>query len=88
MPTTRRRHLLTETEQVARALEDAERRWPEERSRSRLLVRLVEEGHRALVDAHEQHATEREAGIRRTSGVLTGAYGPNYLTGLRGDWPE
>jgi hypothetical protein len=50
MPTTRPRHLITETDQVAKALDDAARRWPEDRhSRARLLLHLVEEGHRALV---------------------------------------
>ena len=88
MPTTRRRHLITETDQVARALDDAAKRWPDDRqNRARLLVRLVEEGHRATVEQHDHTVEERRRAVMLTSGVLTGAYGPDYLDDLRDDWP-
>ncbi|MDQ1744816.1 MAG: hypothetical protein QOE23_3155, partial [Pseudonocardiales bacterium] len=51
MPTTRPRHLITETDPVAKALDDAAKRWPEDRdSRAKLLLHLVEEGHHALIE--------------------------------------
>ena len=88
MPTTKPRHLITETEQVAAALEEAERRWPEDsESRSRLLVHLIEEGHRALRAQADKRREQRLAAIRRTSGALSGSYGPEYLERLREDWP-
>jgi len=88
MPTTRPRHVITETDQVARALDAADRRWPEERGhRARLLVRLVEEGYRVVAGEHEQRAADRREAVVRTSGVLTGVYGDGYLTELREDWP-
>lgn len=88
MPTTRPRHLITETDQVARALDDAARRWPEDRdSRARLLLHLVEEGHHALLHEVDEHRRARLAAIRRTSGALTGLYGADYLERLREDWP-
>ena len=89
VPTIRRRHMITESEQVAQALDDAAKRWPAERgNRSKLLLRLLAEGHRAVLDrsAHEV-ATQRDA-VVRTSGALTGVFGENYLAGLREDWPE
>jgi len=88
MPTTRPRHLITETDPVAKALDDAAKRWPEDRdSRAKLLLHLVEEGHQALVQKAAQHREARLAAIRRTSGVLSGAYEPGYLEQLREDWP-
>ncbi|MEP6462842.1 MAG: hypothetical protein ABJC62_05370 [Frankiaceae bacterium] len=88
MPTTRPRHLITETDEVARALDDAAKQWPTDRSRAKLLLRLVEAGHRAVMDERAARVAERRAAIARTSGALTGAYGKNYLRDLREDWPE
>jgi hypothetical protein len=87
VPTTRPRHSITETDLVRRALDDAGRRWPGE-SRGQLLLRLVEEGHRALAHEQEQDRERRLAALRRTSGALTGVYPEGYLAELRGEWPE
>jgi len=88
MPTTRRRHLITETEQVALALDDAAKRWPAESgNRAKLLLHLVEEGHRAVVEHQESSLRERREAVARTSGALTGLYGTDYLDELRADWP-
>lgn len=89
MPTTRPRHLVTETDQVARALDDAAKRWPAESgNRAKLLLRLLQEGHRAITGERERVAAERRDAVARTSGALTGAYGQDYLKELREDWPE
>ncbi len=88
MPTTRRRHVITESEQVAHALDDAARRWPADSgNRARLLLHLVEEGHRAVVGQREIGVRERRNAVARTSGALTGVYGEGYLNELREDWP-
>ena len=88
MPTTRPRHVITETDNVTRALDDAAKRWPAEgNNRSRLLLRLVEEGHRAVTREHEQLVAQRRDAIERVSGSLTGVYGADYLKELRKDWP-
>jgi hypothetical protein len=87
MPTTRRRHMITESDQVARALDDAAQRWPADRgNRSKLLLRLLAEGHRALLDQRAQDAVTRREAVCRTSGALTGVFDDDYLTSLRGDW--
>lgn len=87
MPTTRPRHTVTETEDVARALDDAARRWPDVRSRSQLLLQLLAEGHASLRREDAEETERRREAIRRTSGILTGAFDPGYLSDLRDDWP-
>ena len=87
MPTTRPRLTITETDELAAALDAAAVRWPEVHSRRELLLRLVEEG-REVIDRDRDEATaRRQAAIRRTSGALTGAYEPGELERLRDDWP-
>lgn len=86
VPTTRPRHFVTETDELAAALDAAARRWPD-LSRPQLLVRLALEGHHAAHQAGEQQRQRRLAAIRQHSGILTGAYGPDYLATLREDWP-
>ena len=85
MPTTRARHFVTETDDLADALDEAERRWPG-LSRLQLLVRLALEGHHAAQRAHDDRRRRLEA-VRHHSGSLTGAYGPGYLKNLGEEWP-
>lgn len=73
MPTQRPRHTITETEEAARALDDAAHHWPEDReTRGRLLLRLVREGHEAIGVDRDAEVEERRQAIARTSGALTG----------------
>ena len=89
MPTSRPRHLITETDQVAAALDAAAEQWPAESgSRAKLLVHLVAEGHRALLAASEARITARRAAVLRSSGSATGCYQPGYLAELREDWAD
>lgn len=88
VPTARPRHTITETDDVARALRDAGRRWPQDRERpARLLLDLLHEGHRAISADAERATADRRAAIERTGGALTGSYPDGYLDDLRGDWP-
>lgn len=87
MATTRPRHTITETDDVAAALDEAAERWPGE-SRSDLLRRLVREGRHALATARDERSASRLAAIDRASGSMTGVYGPDELARLREDWPE
>jgi hypothetical protein len=86
MPTTRPRHFVTETDDLAAALDEAARRWPD-LSRSQLLVQLALEGHRSAQRAREERHRRRLAALRKHSGALSGAYGPDYLQQMREEWP-
>lgn len=86
MPTTRPRHFVTETDDLAQALDAAAGRWPR-LSRAQALVQLALEGHRAAQHAHDENGRRKLAAIRKHSGMLTGAYGADYLDRLRDEWP-
>ncbi len=86
MPTTRPRHFVTETDDLARALDAAAPRWPG-LSRAQVLVRLALEGHQAAQQAHEDRRRRRLSALRKHSGMLSGVYGPDYLCELREEWP-
>lgn len=89
MPTIRNRYTITETDEVTRALKEAAKRWPAESAApSRLLLRLVEEGYRALRENQREQTDRRRAAVLRTSGTLTGVYPDRYLDRLRDEWPE
>ncbi len=87
MPTSRAHHLITETGQVAQAIDDAAQYWPSENRRSELLLRLIEAGHHAVRAERADAGTSRLAAIDATHGVFPGLYGENYLEELRRDWP-
>ena len=76
--------MVTETNDVARALDDAALAWPELRDdRSALLRRLVEAG----------WATIRIEGgiaalVRSTAGVATGLYRQDEHARQLDEWPE
>lgn len=84
MPTTRPRYTLTDTGVLREQLDEAQRRWPEVRSRKELLLRLAEAGRKAIA----LEAGERKRAIAQTAGALTGVYPPDALEQLRADWPE
>jgi len=89
VPTTRPRHVITETDDIARALDDAAQRWPEDQAdRKKLLLHLVKEGHEIARAEREKWLAERREAIDRTSGALPGVYEDGYLEKLREDWPE
>ena len=80
--------MITETEQVTRPLDDAARRWSgDSGNRGKLLLYLLEEGHRAVIGQQESLVPDHRDAVARTSGTLTGMYGEGYLSGLCEDWP-
>lgn len=87
MPTTKTRYQVTETPEVAHALEVAERRWPG-RSRSALLAALAEEGAKALEHDEDERVAARVLAVETNAGGFEDVFADGYLEELRRDWPE
>lgn len=87
MPTTRPRYQITETDEVAHALEAAERRWPGE-PRSRLIVRLITENGEAIGEVNDAEVARRLAAVESIAGTFPGLSNPSLLKELRDEWPE
>lgn len=86
MPTALPRHQITETPDVARAIDSAAQRWPGER-RSELLRRLIGVAAEVIRNGDDASMTGRREAIMATSGGYADAFGPDYLDELRQDWP-
>lgn len=89
MPTTRPRYTLTETDDLAAALDAAARLWPESRNdRSALLRQVIELGTRTVIEEHTGRTAARIAAIHRVAGSLDGVYPDGAIDELRSEWPE
>jgi hypothetical protein len=89
MPTARRRHAITETDEINAALAVARRAWPDLADRpGALLLRLILIGRNSLVGDFAATEQARRQAIDATSGALAGVFGPSYLADAREDWPE
>lgn len=86
MPTARHRYQITETDEVARALDAAERRWPGE-PRSRLIVRLVTENGESLGELNDAETARRLAAVEAIAGTFPGLSNQSMLNELRDEWP-
>jgi hypothetical protein len=86
MPTARHRYQITETDEVAHALDAAERRWPGE-PRSRLIVRLITENGETIGEVSESETARRIAAVEAIAGTFPGLSNPGLLKELRDEWP-
>jgi hypothetical protein len=83
VPTVRPRHLLTETDDIAAAIDTAAPLFPGE-SRADVLRHLVTLG-AAQVQASQ---AGRRRTVRELAGLYSGLFPADYLDDLRVDWPE
>jgi hypothetical protein len=89
VPTAHRRHAITETDDISDALELAGRTWPDLADKPAALLRkLILSGCDALSDDHAAVEQRRREAIAATSGALSGAFGADYVSRLREDWPQ
>jgi hypothetical protein len=89
VPTNHRRHAITETDDIKKALDIARRARPDLAEKPGALLRqLILVGGNTLAHDHAAAADKRRQAVEKTSGALAGAFGTDYLKELREDWPE
>ena len=83
MPTARPRHVLTETDELAAAIDAAATQYPGD-TRAELLRRLIRLGATTINRDQERHRRN----VVARAGRYPGMYPAGYLDGLRNEWPE
>lgn len=89
MPTTRPRHMITESDELGSALDIAAARWPElAGDRSKLLRKILEVGIDSLTTAAASSKRARLEHIDRIAGSMSGTWPANWKEELEADWPR
>jgi tRNA U34 5-methylaminomethyl-2-thiouridine-forming methyltransferase MnmC len=86
MPTTLKRHQITEVPELRAALDVARAAWPEETSTTKLIYRLASEGAKHLVCDEAVARQVRRDRIAALAGRHPSRLGPDYLEQLRQEW--
>jgi hypothetical protein len=88
VPTNHRRHAITETDDIAGALQVAATIWPDLADRPGVLLRrLILLGRDTLAQDRATGEEARRHAIDATAGELGGVFSSKYLHELRKDWP-
>ena len=80
--------MVTESDQLARALDDAAELWPElGGQRGKLLQRVVEAGMQAVRTEHTARQNAREHAVLSAAGSLSGVWPGDWHEQVRSEWP-
>lgn len=82
MPTTLLRHSITETPDIADAIDSGQSMWPQA-SRAEVVRHLIVRGAEAVRLDHDARA----AAVRTWAGFLPGVYPPDAAGTLKDEWP-
>jgi len=85
MSTTKARYMINDTRDVARALDVAERVWPNVPRGATAVRRLIAKGADSL--RQEQEVRRAAVDALLEFGDAGPAYPPDYLQDLRDEWP-
>lgn len=89
MPTSRPRYMITESDELAVALERAAKLWPElAQERTALLRKIVDLGVEDLDNRANAKMEKRKQAILKVAGSLSGVWPENWRNQLRDEWPE
>lgn len=81
--------MITETDSLSRALDEARVLWPEVADeRSKLLQKILAEGIEVIYLRAENNRTDKERTILRIAGSLTGVWPQGWREELVNEWPE
>ena len=88
MPTLRPRHMITESDRIAEALESAATLWPElGADRGLLLRKILETGAEAIEQQVRDRNESRRLAVAKSAGSLDGVWPANWRDELRDEWP-
>ena len=81
--------MITESDQISNALNQASIIWPDLAGQRTLLLRkLIEIGASEVGEISTKIQAERTAQIQRLAGSLTGTWPENWREELKSDWPQ
>jgi hypothetical protein len=81
--------MITETEDIAQAIDAAALMWPDvKKNRAELLRRLIAEAHTSIDARVNDRVAARRKAILEGAGKLSGVWPANWREELRDDWPE
>lgn len=88
MPTARPRHMITESDRLAEALDAAGEIWPDERGeRAALLRRVIDAGIDSVETVATQRRERRVRAVATAAGALTGTWPKDWRDDARDEWP-
>ena len=80
--------MITESDALARALDEAALLWPEfANERAELLRRLIDRGIQAVESEFDEKTTKRQKAVLEVAGSMSGLWPEGYLDQLRSEWP-
>lgn len=81
--------MITESDALARALDNAARIWPDlEDERAELLRRLIERGIEVVDAESDAMIAERQKTVLALAGTMSGLWPENWREEFRAEWPE
>jgi hypothetical protein len=81
--------MITETDQLTKALAQAEKIWPELAGQRTLLLRkLLEVGITTIERESAERTSQRLTQIQKLAGSMDGTWPDNWKQELGGDWPK
>lgn len=81
--------MITETDDLASALDAADRMWPEcQGQRSALLRKLIDAGTDVVNTADHDAQRARRDAIDAAAGSMSGLWPTNWREQMRSEWPD
>jgi len=81
--------MITESDALAKAIDDAARLWPEVKDeRAELLRRLIDRGIESVEAEFNEQIESRRKAVMEVAGSLSGIWPANWREEMRAGWPE
>lgn len=88
MPTQKARHMITESDELARSLDAAETLWPDCKSRTDLLRLIIEEGAQVLQARVSNLQKQRMEALKDLQKLGTGLWPADFDEQRKSEWDD